>query len=143
MTIPAGVRRGALAAVVLAAGGGLLWLGATGRDPVGPTALMTPPPPGSAVTAAGGSPSAVPPSVPAATAVAPEAPAPAKPVDEALRHTVITEFAKAAEVDIANAEKALAEARAANAPADQVAALEAKVKLMKQFRDETLARNPG
>ena len=142
MTIPAGVRRGALAAVVLAAGGGLLWLGATGRDPVGPTALMTPPP-GSAVTAAGGSLSAVPPSVPAATAVAPEAPAPAKPVDEALRHTVITEFAKAAEVDIANAEKALAEARAANAPADQVAALEAKVKLMKQFRDETLARNPG
>ncbi len=57
------------------------------------------------------------------------------------RQHILAEFVKAADKDIAKVQKSIEEARQLGAPAEQIAAQEDKLKMMQQFKQDTLARN--
>lgn len=89
----------------------------------------------------------------AAVAVTPSAPVNliAEPVPTAKpvvltpeeRQFILAEFVKAADKDIAKTQHELEEAKASGAPTEQIAAQENKLRMIQQFKLDTLARNSG
>jgi hypothetical protein len=57
------------------------------------------------------------------------------------RQVILAEFVKAADKDMAKVQKSIDEARNAGAPAEQIAVQESKLRMMQQFKQDTLARN--
>lgn len=123
---------------------GILWIGSGAEKPASLLPVVSSQST-SAVTAINSAPPIAP--VAQATPAAPAVGATpvAKPVvlTPEERQFILAEFVKAADKDIAKVQHALEDAKASGAPAEQIAAQENKLRMMQQFKLNTLARNAG